>query len=120
MDTINLPDPLRQRLADERIVLLDGPLNDTGGTRLIADLFLLSADDPDTDISLWINSPGGSVPAMLAIHDAMRLIPNDVSTLALGLACSAGQLPGTSSSARRRNGAAMPAWFCFILITARR
>lgn len=91
MDTINLPDPLRQRLADERIVLLDGPLNDTGGTRLIADLFLLSADDPDTDISLWINSPGGSVPAMLAIHDAMRLIPNDVSTLALGLACSAGQ-----------------------------
>ena len=54
-------------------------------------LLLLSAEDPRADISLWINSPGGSVSAMLAIHDVMQLIPNDVSTLAMGMAASAGQ-----------------------------
>jgi ATP-dependent Clp protease, protease subunit len=79
------------RLLHQRIVVLDGELDDAGGTRLSAQMFLLSADDPRSDINLWINSPGGSVPAMLAIMDTMRLIPNDVSTLALGLACSAGQ-----------------------------
>lgn len=86
-----MSEALSQRLAGERVLVLDGPLDDAGGTRLVAELFLLAADDPDTDISLWINSPGGSVPAMLAIQDTIRLIPNDVSTLALGLACSAGQ-----------------------------
>ena len=84
-------DLVATRLLDQRILLLDGELDDQGGTRLCASLFLLAAQDPRADISLWINSPGGSVPAMLAISDAMRLIPNDVSTLALGLACSAGQ-----------------------------
>ena len=54
-------------------------------------LLLLSAEDPRADISLWINSPGGSVSAMLAIHDVMQLVPNDVSTLAMGMAASAGQ-----------------------------
>ena len=54
-------------------------------------LLLLSAEDKRTDISLWINSPGGSVSAMLAIRDVMRLIPNDVATLAMGMAASAGQ-----------------------------
>lgn len=79
------------RLLQQRIILLDGELDDSTGTRLCAHLFLLSADDPHSDISLWINSPGGSVSAMLAIMDTMRVIPNDVSTLALGIACSAGQ-----------------------------
>jgi ATP-dependent Clp protease protease subunit len=79
------------RLLHQRIVVLDGELDDSIGTRLCAQVFLLSADDPHSDISLWINSPGGSVPAMLAIMDTMRLVPNDVSTLALGIACSAGQ-----------------------------
>lgn len=81
---------LTQLLLD-RILVLDGELDDHGGTRLCSQLLLLSARDPRADISLWINSPGGSVPAMLAISDVMRLIPNDVSTLALGIACSAGQ-----------------------------
>ncbi len=71
--------------------MLDTALDDEIGTRLISQLFLLSADDGRADISLWINSPGGSVPAMLAIMDVMHAIPNDVSTLALGIACSAGQ-----------------------------
>jgi len=59
--------------------------------RLCAQLLLLSAEDPRGDISLYINSPGGSVSAGFAIYDTMRLIPNDVSTLAMGLAGSMGQ-----------------------------
>ena len=63
----------------------------TVANRLCAQLLLLSAEDPRGDISLYINSPGGSVSAGLAIYDTMRLIPNDVSTLAMGLAGSMGQ-----------------------------
>ena len=90
------------RLLQQRILLLDGELDDRGGTRLCSQLFLLSAEDPRSDISLWINSPGGSVPAMLAISDVMRLVPNDVSTLALGLACSAGQFLLTAGTRGKR------------------
>ena len=71
--------------------MLDGVLDDDNGTLLATQLLTLAAEDPATDVALWINSPGGSVPSMLAIRDVMRLVPCDVSTLALGLACSAGQ-----------------------------
>ena len=98
----SLSEHLASRLLEQRIIVLDGELDDQGGTRLCTQLFLLSAEDPSADISLWINSPGGSVPAMLAIHDAMRLIPNDVSTLALGLACSAGQFLLTAGTPGKR------------------
>lgn len=86
-----LTEQVSERLLHHRIIVLDGELDDQIGTRLCSQLFLLSADDAHADISLWINSPGGSVPAMLAIMDTMHIIPNDVSTLALGMACSAGQ-----------------------------
>jgi ATP-dependent Clp protease, protease subunit len=89
------PPALGQRtvedLLGQRILLLDTALDDEIGALLCAQLMLLSADDPTTDISLWINSPGGSVTAMLAVADTMRLLPNDVSTLVLGMAYSAGQ-----------------------------
>jgi len=75
-----LQEQVIERLQAERIVVLDGELDDKIGTRLCSQLFVLSSDDPRTDISLRINSPGGSVPAMLAIMDTIRLIPNDVST----------------------------------------
>jgi ATP-dependent Clp protease protease subunit len=75
----------------QRIVVLGEALEEGNGNRLMHQLLLLSAEDPRSDISLWINSPGGSVSAMLAIHDVMRLVPNDVSTLAMGMAASAGQ-----------------------------
>jgi ATP-dependent Clp protease protease subunit len=81
----------RQRLLGRRIVVLDGVLDDDNGTLIASQLMSLAAEDPDTDIALWIHSPGGSVPSMLAIRDVMRLVPCDVSTLAIGLACSAGQ-----------------------------
>jgi ATP-dependent Clp protease, protease subunit len=84
-------DRMRDRLLHERIVVLDGVLDDDNGTLLATQLLTLAADDARTDIALWIHSPGGSVPSMLAIRDVMRLVPCDVATLALGLACSAGQ-----------------------------
>ncbi|MBO0838476.1 MAG: ATP-dependent Clp protease proteolytic subunit, partial [Actinobacteria bacterium] len=86
-----LDDQLIARLLYQRIVVLGSEVDDRIANRLCAQLLLLSADDPRADISLYINSPGGSVSAGLAIYDTMRLIPNDVSTLALGLAGSMAQ-----------------------------
>ena len=86
-----LDDQLVARLLYQRIIVLGSDVDDRIANRLCAQLLLLSADDPRADISLYINSPGGSVSAGLAIYDTMRLIPNDVSTLALGLAGSMAQ-----------------------------
>ena len=86
-----IEDELVHRLMHQRIIVLGEALEEANGNRLMHQLLLLSAEDPRSDISLWINSPGGSVSAMLAIHDVIRLIPNDVSTLAMGMAASAGQ-----------------------------
>ena len=82
---------LTARLFYHRVIVLGDELDQQGGNRLCAQLLTLAADDPKRDIRFWINSPGGSVPAMLAIMDVMRAIPNDVSTVALGMAASAGQ-----------------------------
>src|ERR1700751_4128025 len=79
----------REQLLLRRILVLDGVLDDDNGTLLTTQLLTLAAEDPSSGVALWINSPGGSVPSMLAIRDVMRLVPCDVSTLALGLACSA-------------------------------
>jgi ATP-dependent Clp protease, protease subunit len=86
-----LDDQLITRLLYQRIIVLGTEVDDRVANRLCAQLLLLSAEDPRADISLYINSPGGSVSAGLAIYDTMRLIPNDVSTLALGLAGSMAQ-----------------------------
>src|ERR1700750_3450999 len=82
---------VREQLLLRRGLVLDGVLDGDKGTLRAAQLPTLAAEDPGSDVALWINSPGGSVPSMLAIRDVMRLVPCDVSTLALGLACSAGQ-----------------------------
>lgn len=93
----------RRALFHDRILVLDGALDDDNGTLLMTQLLTLSAEDPRSDIALWIHSPGGSVPSMLAIRDLMQLIPNDVATLALGLACSAGQfLLSAGTKGKRR------------------
>jgi ATP-dependent Clp protease protease subunit len=86
-----IDDELAGSLLDQRTLVMGGVLDETLGNRLCNGLLVLSARDPRADIRLWINSPGGSVPAMLAIRDVMTLVPNDVSTLAMGIACSAGQ-----------------------------
>jgi ATP-dependent Clp protease, protease subunit len=87
-----LDDQVATRLLDQRIVVLGTEVDDPIANRLCGQLLLLSAEDPRSDISLYINSPGGSVSAGLAIYDTMRLIPSDVSTLAMGLAGSMGQV----------------------------
>jgi ATP-dependent Clp protease protease subunit len=84
-------DDLSTRLLHQRIVVLGQEVDDAIANRVCAQLLLLSAEDPRRDIALYINSPGGSVSAALAMYDTMRLIPNDVSTLAMGLAASAAQ-----------------------------
>jgi ATP-dependent Clp protease protease subunit len=82
---------VREQMLVQRILVLDGVLDDDNGTLLATQFLRLAAEDPAADVALWINSPGGSVPSMLAIRDVMQLIPCDVATLAFGLACSAGQ-----------------------------
>lgn len=81
----------RLSLLQQRVLVLDGVLDDDNGTLLATQLLTLAAEDPDADVALWIHSPGGSVPSMLAIRDIMRLVPCDVATLVLGIAYSAGQ-----------------------------
>ncbi|GAA1786696.1 ATP-dependent Clp protease proteolytic subunit [Leucobacter iarius] len=95
-------EPFRRELFERRILVLDGALDDDNGMLLATQIAALSAADPVADIALWIHSPGGSVPAMLAIRDIMRLVPNDVSTLALGIAYSAGQFLLTSGTKGKR------------------
>jgi len=83
---------LAERLMDRRIVVLGDEVTDESATRVVSQLLVLSADDPDSDICLYVNSPGGSVLAGLAIYDVMQLVPNDVATVAIGLAASMGQV----------------------------
>lgn len=78
------------RLLNDRIVLLNGPVNDTSASLIIAQLLYLEGQDPEKDISLYINSPGGQVSAGLAIYDTMQYIKCDVSTICMGLAASMG------------------------------
>ena len=97
-----LDDQLATRLLHQRIIVLGAEVDDHIANRLCAQLLLLSAEDPRGDISLYINSPGGSVSAGLAIYDTMRLIPNDVSTLAVGLAGSMAQFLLCAGTAGKR------------------
>ncbi|NJP53268.1 ATP-dependent Clp protease proteolytic subunit [Streptomyces sp. SBST2-5] len=95
-------DQLAAQLLAQRIVLLGTQVDEVSANRVCAQLLILSAEDPRTDISLCINSPGGSVHAGLAIYDTMRLIPNDVSTVAMGFAASMGQFLLSVGTAGKR------------------
>src|SRR2546421_3835953 len=97
-----LDDQLAADLLHQRIIVLGAEVDDHVANRLCGQLLLLSAEDPRSDISLYINSPGGSVSAGLAIYDTMCLIPNDVSTLAMGLAGSMGQVLLSAGTAGKR------------------
>lgn len=78
------------RLLKERVIFLVGPVNDQSANLVVAQLLFLESENPDKDISLYINSPGGSVSAGMAIYDTMQFIKPDVSTLCTGLAASMG------------------------------
>lgn len=78
------------RLLKERIIMLSGEVTDASAQLIVAQLLFLDSEDPDKDISLYINSPGGSVTAGMAIYDTMQLINADVSTICVGMAASMG------------------------------
>ena len=78
------------RLLRERVVFLVGPVNDQSANLVVAQLLFLESENPDKDISLYINSPGGSVSAGMAIYDTMQFVKPDVSTLCTGIAASMG------------------------------
>jgi ATP-dependent Clp protease protease subunit len=78
------------RLLKERVIFLVGPVNDMSANLVVAQLLFLEAENPDKDISLYINSPGGSVTAGMSIYDTMQFIKPDVSTLCIGQAASMG------------------------------
>lgn len=93
---------LHQRLFAQRMILLGDALEQANTNRICTALLVLAAEDPESDIALVINSPGGSVPGMLAIRDCMRTVPNDVTTVNLGMAYSAGQFLLSSGTRGKR------------------
>jgi ATP-dependent Clp protease protease subunit len=99
---LTLGDPLFQRLLRHRIILLGQQVDDDLANRICAELVLLAAEDSRRDISLYINSPGGSVSAGLAIYDVMQYVPNDIATYAMGMAASMGQFLLCAGTAGKR------------------
>jgi ATP-dependent Clp protease protease subunit len=95
-------DAVFDRLLRERIVFLGSEVDDAVANRISAQLLLLAAEDPDRDITFYINSPGGSVTAGMAIYDTMQLIEPDVATWALGFAASMGQFLLSSGAQGKR------------------
>ncbi|ADG98336.1 Endopeptidase Clp [Segniliparus rotundus DSM 44985] len=88
---LNLTDSVFERLLRERIIFLGSEVDDDIANRLCAQVLLLTAEDPSKDISLYINSPGGSISAGMAIYDTMQLSECDIATYAMGMAASMGQ-----------------------------
>ncbi|WP_431895178.1 ClpP family protease [Nonomuraea sp. bgisy101] len=85
------PEQLSQRLLKERIIVLGQEVDDDICNRLCGELLLLAAEDPVSDVTLYINSPGGSISAGMALYDMMHFVPCDVATVAMGFAASMGQ-----------------------------
>ena len=90
------------RLLNDRIVMLSEEVNDTTASLIVAQLLYLEAQDPDKDIQFYINSPGGSVTAGMAIHDTMQYIKCDVSTICIGMAASMGAFLLSSGTKGKR------------------
>src|ERR1700754_180443 len=97
-----LDDSVYNRLLKERIIVLGSEVTDQVANRICAQLLLLAAEDPERDINLWINSPGGSVYSGMAIYDTMQFVANDVSTVAMGMAASMGQFLLCAGAAGKR------------------
>jgi len=93
---------IKNKLLKNRTLFLGGEVNDEIANSLVSEMIILSSEDPDSDITLLINSPGGSVTAGMAIYDTMQLIENDIRTISLGLAASMGQLLLTAGTPGKR------------------
>src|SRR3954447_24255731 len=98
----SLHDAVFDRLLRERIVFLGNQVDDDIANQICAQMLLLSADDPHRDVHLYINSPGGSVSAGMAVYDTMRFIDCDVATYSFGMAASMGQFLLTAGTAGKR------------------
>lgn len=90
------------RLLKDRVIMLDGPVGEHNSSLIVAQLLFLEAENPDKDISLYINSPGGSVTAGLAIYDTMQFIKCDVNTIVIGQAASMGSFLAQAGAAGKR------------------
>jgi ATP-dependent Clp protease protease subunit len=90
------------RLLRDRVILLEGEVHDQMANLIVAQLLFLESENPDKDISMYINSPGGSVTAGMAIYDTMQFIKPDVSTIVMGQACSMGSLLAQSGAKGKR------------------
>jgi ATP-dependent Clp protease protease subunit len=90
------------RLLKDRIVMLDTDVNETSSSLVVAQMLYLEAEDPEADILFYINSPGGSVTAGMAIYDTMQFIKCDVSTIVMGQACSMGSLLAQAGAESKR------------------
>ncbi|WP_330232474.1 ATP-dependent Clp protease proteolytic subunit [Nocardia sp. NBC_00508] len=99
---LNLSDSVYERLLRERIIFLGTQVDDDIANKLCAQILLLTAEDPTKDISLYVNSPGGSVTAGMAIYDTMQLAECDIATYGLGLAASMGQFLLTAGTKGKR------------------
>ena len=99
---MGLGDSVYQRLLKERIIWLGGEVRDDNANAICAQLLLLAAEDPERDIYLYINSPGGSVTAGMAIYDTMQYVQPDVVTVGMGLAASMGQFLLTAGAPGKR------------------
>src|SRR5882757_1273985 len=100
--SMTLGDSVFERLLQQRIIVLGQQVDDEIANRIVAQLLLLSAEDQEADIKLYINSPGGSVMAGMAIYDTMQFIECDVATYAMGLAASMGQFLLTAGQRGKR------------------
>ena len=90
------------RLLQDRIIMLNGPVEDNMANSIVAQMLFLEADNPDKDIDLFINSPGGAVTAGLAIYDTMQFIKCDVKTIVMGQACSMGSFLAQAGAPGKR------------------
>ncbi len=90
------------RLLRDRVILLEGEVHDQMANLIVAQLLFLESENPDKDINLYINSPGGSVTAGMAIYDAMQFVNPDIQTIVMGQACSMGSLLAQAGSAGKR------------------
>ena len=99
---MGLDDHIYNRLLKDRIIFLGSEVRDENANAICAQMLLLTAEDPEKDIFLYINSPGGSVTAGMAIYDTMQYVPNDVATVAMGLAASMGQFLLSSGAKGKR------------------
>jgi len=97
-----MPNSVFDRLLKDRIIWLGSEVRDENANEIAAKLLLLAAEDPEKDIYLYINSPGGSITAGMAIYDTMQFVPNDIVTVGIGMAASMGQLLLTAGTKGKR------------------